>query len=107
MIPIGILLVIFGFVGFIVKWAMEHEQEKLRIKAGHAAASSDALTESELRRLIREAVDDAVTPLRERLDRLEGIEEPGRALSSGRIDLGEDEDPFEEPEPARSRRRTR
>ena len=109
MVAVPILLIIFGFVGFIVKWAMDHEQEKLRIQSGQA--SRDTLTESDLRRLISEAVDEAVEPLRARLDRLDGgaaDEEPARLStgSSARLDVFEsDEEDIEAPASARSRRR--
>ncbi len=80
MVAIPILLVIFGFVGFIVKWAMDHEQEKLRIMAGKA--NQDTMTESELQRMIEEAVEEAVAPLHARLARLEGDEAPAPLLSA-------------------------
>ncbi|MEZ4700157.1 MAG: hypothetical protein R2834_07485 [Rhodothermales bacterium] len=114
MVAIPILLVIFGFVGFIVKWAMDHEQEKLRIKAGQA--SQDTLTESDLRGLIREVVEEAIEPLRERLDRLESgsgeapedpVAELPEAGRSGRLDVFETEEDVEEPASSRPRHRTR
>ncbi len=68
MVAIPILLIIFGFVGFIVKWAMDHEQEKLRLKYGQPAGNT--LTESELKRMIQAAVNEAVEPLWDRLDQI-------------------------------------
>jgi hypothetical protein len=106
MIAIPILLVIFGFVGFIVKWAMDHEQEKLRIKAG--LSNRESLTESELRRMIQEAVDEAVAPLRSRLDRL--APEPDSPIGeepSLRVIDEIDESEAPEEVASRSRRRTR
>ncbi|MDZ4698740.1 MAG: hypothetical protein SH809_03445 [Rhodothermales bacterium] len=99
MAAIPILLIIFGFVGFIVKWAMDHEQEKLRIKNGQS--SGNTLTESELKRLIQQAVDEAVEPLWERLDRIspetaEAFERPSPRLLDS---FSEQEDEEEQPAP--------
>jgi hypothetical protein len=63
-----IVLIVFGFVAFIVKLGLEHEKEK-RL---HGAASADrALTTSELRRMIQDAVEDANSDFTKRLDALE------------------------------------
>ena len=80
---IPILAIIFGFVFFIVKMAMDHERAKLSLKAG----SENSLTSSELKSMIESAVQEAVAPLEKRLDELTG--EAPAALPEGpkRIDL--------------------
>ena len=69
MFPALLLAIIFGFVIVIVKMAMDHEKEKLRLKAG--TRSDNSLRESELKALIREAVEEANAPLLARVERLE------------------------------------
>ena len=101
MVVIPILLIIFGFVGFIVKWAMDHEQEKLRLKYGQPAGNT--LTESELKRMIQEAVDEAVEPLWERLDQIspdtaDSFERPASRLLDA-MDENEQEDEQPAPRP--------
>ena len=72
------------------------------------SGSSDGLRASDLQRLIREAVEEAVAPLHDRLDALDG---PPRRPEAGRLDPAVLADALEDPEdhgePAAVRRRTR
>ena len=111
---IPILAIIFGFVLFVVKLAMDHERAKLSIKAG----SDNSMTTSELKAMIEQAVQDAVAPLEKRIEELSGdsgdsvtdSDESVKELpaAEARLDLDELDD-FAEEKPAavQSRQRTR
>jgi len=64
-----IILIVFSFVAVIVKVALDHESEKKRLSQGQAADSS--LKMSELKSLIREAIEEANEPIADRLSSLE------------------------------------
>lgn len=79
--------------------------KKAKYEAQARSGSSDGLRASELQRLIREAVEDAVEPLHARIDALEGS-----ADEDGRIDpavLADTLDSDLDDEVAAARRRTR
>lgn len=63
-----IVLIVFSFVAFIVKMGLDHEREKRLLDP---SSSGNSLTTSELRRMIRDSVDDANADLKKRLDTLE------------------------------------
>lgn len=65
-----IVLIVFGFVAFIVKMGLEHDRES-------KSAPENSLTTSELRRMITESVDEATFEITRRLDRLERRLEAG------------------------------
>jgi len=107
MMAIPILAIIFGFVFFIVKMAMDHERAKLSLKAG----GDKSMTTSELKALIEEAVQNAVAPLEKRIEELASgsvsdVQELPEAESF--LDLDEfDEQTEEEAESTRSKQRAR
>lgn len=68
MVAVLILAIIFGFVGFIVKMGLDHKNAMLM---QHGGGGENSLPVSELKALIREAVDEAMEPLEERLEALE------------------------------------
>lgn len=74
LIAIPILAVIFSFVLVIAKMAMNHEREKLKMKAG--TVKDNSLTTSELKGMLAEAVEEAVAPLEARLAELEEKQQP-------------------------------
>lgn len=63
-----IVLIVFTFTAFIVKMGLDHEREKRSFRPSN---SNNSLTTSELKQLIRDAVDDANVDLQRRLDTLE------------------------------------
>ena len=68
MAPVLIVLIVFSFVAFIVKMGLDHEREKRSLDV---SSTQNSLTTSELRRMIRDAVDDANQDLKKRLDTVE------------------------------------
>lgn len=113
LIAIPILAVIFGFVLIIAKMAMNHEREKLKMKAG--TVKDNSLTTSELKGMLAEAVQEAVAPLEVRLARLEEKHLPEEAIETdpvvlpdhaGSLNLDDIESLREEP-PAPVRQRVR
>ncbi len=77
-LPLAIIALVFSFVLIIIKLSMEHEKEKLLLNKGKEGDAADkSLTVSELNEMIEEAIEKAIAPLNERLDRLE-TEEPDR-----------------------------
>jgi len=77
MTPVLIVALVFTFVIIVTRMGMEHEKEKIRLKSG--VTTDKSLVMSELRQLIREAVEEANEPLVARvkaieseLDRLNG-----------------------------------
>ena len=87
---------ILAFVGMIlaqVRWSANHKLKRQQ-------SEQPSLAQSELKTLIREAVEDATLPLAERIEQLEAaVRTP--ALPPGLLDEPEDE----AAEPARPRRR--
>ena len=63
-------IVFFGTVLLIVRWSLEHHKWRVRHRQGAESAGS-SLGTSELKTLIREAVEEANEPL---LDRVEALE---------------------------------
>ena len=83
MFPVIILAVIFSFILIVIKMGMNHSQEQERIRAG--MRQDQGLKVSELRSLIREAVDEANEPLLQRMEDLEQrLQLPEARASSGR-----------------------
>lgn len=65
---ISIILIVFAFAGFAIKWDHDFKLRREQIRAGEEGSSLGA---SELKGLIQEAMHDAVAPLEERMDRME------------------------------------
>ena len=74
--PIFALTIIFGSIIVLTKMVLDHR----RGQALHGSSTEASLGTGELKRLIREAVEEGVLPLSERLERLEdeSSSEPGR-----------------------------
>ena len=68
MVALFIIFVIFGFTALIVKMGLDHKHAMLVNRQGGV---DNALPVSELKALIREAVEEATEPLQERLEALE------------------------------------
>lgn len=66
--PILATLIVFGFAAFIVKMGIDYSKWKRQHASGEGATS---MRTSELQELVREAVEEANAPLRERLDALQ------------------------------------
>lgn len=72
MLPVFVLLIIFGFAAFIVKMGLDYQRDRDALARGAADHRADrTLGMSELHALIAEAVAEAQAPLEERLRRLE------------------------------------
>jgi hypothetical protein len=65
---IAIIMVVFGFVAFTVKLNNDYKLRREELQSGREGSS---LGSGELRRLIREAVADAIVPVEERLELIE------------------------------------
>ena len=63
-------IVFFTIIALIVKWSLDYSKWKLQHDSGGPPADSSLRT-SELKALIREAVEEANEPLAQRLDALE------------------------------------
>ena len=84
-----IILIIFGSALIAVKLILDFNKEKYRSKAG----GGSSLTTSELKNVMREAIEEAVDSRLERLERrLEEMEEP-RLLAAPRTHREELEAP--------------
>jgi hypothetical protein len=77
MTPVLIVAIVFSFVALMVKMNLDFKRTQLidRGSGGH-----DGLRTSELKALIREAVEEANRPLLERLDDLDARLETTRQL---------------------------
>lgn len=76
MTPVFIVAIVFGFVSLIVKMNLDFQREKM----GRLPGAEAGLRTSELKALIREAVEEANRPLLDRLDDLEAQLESDRQL---------------------------
>lgn len=111
LIAIPILAVIFGFVLFVFKMAMNHEQDKLKLKSG---ISDNSLTTGELKGMLTEAVQEAFAPLEVRIEALERKQLPAAEADvdpvlpdhAGSLNLDDIESLREEP-PVAVRQRVR
>lgn len=70
MTPVLIVALVFMFVIVVTKMGMDHEKEKIRLRSG--GVSDKSLGVSELRKMIREAVEEANEPLKAQVRALEG-----------------------------------
>ena len=63
-----ILIVVLSFIfgGIVIKWQNDLKREQLR-----AGSDQNSLGTGELREIIQEAMEEAVSPLEERLDLIE------------------------------------
>ncbi len=77
----------------IIKLSMDHKRAKMEIER-RASSSPDSLTTSELRDLIREAVEEASLPLRERIERLE--DQHGASPPTPLLDAALEDEPLED-----------
>ena len=68
--PFVIPLVFFATVLLIVRWSLEHHKRRVRHRQDAESAGS-SLGSSELKDLIREAVEEANEPLFDRVEALE------------------------------------
>lgn len=75
---VGIISVFVILPAIIVQAVVKVKQARYQAEA--RTGSSDGLRASDLQRLIREAVEDAVEPLHARIDALEGADGPERRL---------------------------
>ncbi len=62
--PVFIVLIVFMSVLAVIKMSLDHKRKALMAHQGDGGS----LRTSELKQLIREAVDDALEPIIERLD---------------------------------------
>ncbi len=81
----------FALVALIVKWSLDYKRSKLEHGSGLRSAEDQSLHASELKALIREAVEEAQAPLAARLEAVEArldVSEPGRPtlLLDGALD---------------------
>jgi len=65
--PVLIVLIVFTSVLALIKMSLDHKSKTLMAQQGDGGS----LGTSELKQLIREAVDEAIEPIIERLDRPE------------------------------------
>ncbi len=105
------ILAIFVLLPAIITQAVVRSK-RAKYEAEARIGSGDGLRASELQRLIREAVEDAVEPLHARLDALEGGTPDPSPRPAGRLDpavLADtlEVDEVDEDEPAAVRRRAR
>ncbi len=71
-------IVLFSIIALIVKWSLDHSKWKIQHRSG-GASTDNSLRTSELRALIREAVEEANAPLTERVEALEArLDTPAR-----------------------------
>lgn len=102
---VAIIAIFVILPSIIVQAVTSVKKAKYKAQASHG----DGLRASELQRLIREAVEDAVEPLYDRIDQLEGRVPESRP--EARLDPAVLADALDDPEaddePAAARRRAR
>lgn len=64
-----IIFIVFSFVAFIVKMGLDHENQKRKLDQGRQGDNSMRM--SELKMVIREAIEEANAPISDRLSALE------------------------------------
>lgn len=68
---VPILLIVFGSIVFSLKMILDYRRDRITAIGSRPNREEGSLGASELKRLIREAVDDSVRPLTERVRELE------------------------------------
>lgn len=67
MIPVLIVLIVFGFVATVIKMNLDYKRDQ-QLGSGGGGMGEKGLPISELKALIQEAVEEANQPLRAQLD---------------------------------------
>jgi len=65
---VAVVFIVFSFVALFVKMGIDYSRETNRVSS---ATGGTALRVSELKDLVQESVEEANSPLRERVNRLE------------------------------------
>jgi len=94
MLGVFVVFIVFSFITIIVKMGLDHSRANRLAQGG--AGAENSLRMSELKSLMREAVEEGTAVLSDRIDALEArvdaVDGPTRRLSAGKERL------LEEPE---------